>query len=37
MKDTDHEVDEAARRFAVLADELDPGTVDVEDLVPGAP
>jgi hypothetical protein len=32
MKHTDAEVEEAARRFQTLADELDPETADVEDL-----
>src|SRR5438552_18842494 len=32
MKHTDTEIEEAARRFETLADELDPETADVEDL-----
>jgi hypothetical protein len=32
MKHTDAEIEEAARRFEALADELDPETADVEDL-----
>jgi hypothetical protein len=32
MKRTDAEVEEAARRFETLADELDPETASVEDL-----
>jgi hypothetical protein len=32
MKHTDAEIEEAARRFETLADELDPETADVEDL-----
>lgn len=32
MKHTDAEIEEAARRFETLADELDPETANVEDL-----
>ena len=32
MKHTDAEIEEAARRFETLADELDPETVGAEDL-----
>jgi len=32
MKHTDAEIEEAARRFEALADELDPETAGVEDL-----
>jgi hypothetical protein len=32
MKHTDAEIEEAARRFETLADELDPETASVEDL-----
>lgn len=32
MTHTDAAIEEAARRFEVLADELDPGTANVEDL-----
>jgi hypothetical protein len=32
MKHTDSEIEEAARRFETLADELDPETASVEDL-----
>src|SRR5690242_8073749 len=32
MKHTDAEIEDAARRFETLADELDPETADVEDL-----
>jgi hypothetical protein len=33
MKHTDAEIEEAARRFEQLADELDPESAQVEDLV----
>lgn len=32
LKHTDAEIEEAARRFEALAEELDPDTADVEDL-----
>jgi hypothetical protein len=32
MKHTDAEIEEAARRFEALADELDPQTTDAEDM-----
>jgi hypothetical protein len=32
MKHTDAEIEEAARRFKILADELNPDTANVEDL-----
>jgi len=32
MKHTDEQIEEAARRFGALADELDPQTAQVEDL-----
>ena len=32
MKHTDAEIEESARRFETLADELDPETASVEDL-----
>ena len=31
MRHTDHEIEEAARRFEQLADELDPASAEVED------